>query len=481
MFIAPEVIENNQFDIFSIMLTILLMVILFIILSSKNNNNDPLIMSLVGSTVVYYLIRIIFLMLFPDSYTYFKFFDININDFNKTTLYLIIATVIIFLGVKYQQNRYRKYCNYAFSLPKYLTLRNTVTLALILIAIYYYSFASLGLGRRSQNINIPGWVYYFNNFQAMLSIAILVYLTKKHTNMRTKYSYYLFGVILIYFIVRTSAGSRYSIIYLLQTLIFINILHKGDFFIRIRHILFIVLGMLGGIIIFPLATFFRNAIWASSAFVGATISVDDILSLLSYYRFTISPELLYTISGRMSQFDRLLNIVAEKGYNIKQYFNIPLGIKSTINNLFPGELFPGADLMTKKYTVVFYGWKEDFALDHYQTETLTAIGEYYIYFGYFGGIVASGLIASVLAYIFYKTRSSGSSYNTIYQYLALGLFNGWLISFGFDFQIITFYRLVLCLVLYFIILKSVNMLFSKRKAAPFTEEFSVTELDSSNC
>jgi hypothetical protein len=455
--------QSYVVSLYTIFLVFTLISVNYVMLLIPKNTRNALILSFVTFQIIYFIHRILILIVYPKGYLYSNYLDYNLETINTSVLYIIFCTLCIALAITLF-SRLSRQSRDAFTLkfPPYLNLTNVSIILIVLILISFYSFLTLGAGRRSYTSSLPQWVFYFINMELVVGLIIFMIIGNNHKNIIDRRGVILsISVVAFYIIVRSVSGSRYAIIHVLQSIIYSNIIYKGDFLISRKTQLRFVLGSIGAIIVYQYATFLRYAIWTGSSYIGQRMKTSDITRLLAGKEIEFSWEVINEMSGRMSHFDRLVNLLSNKGYMIEHYFNITHGIKSAINNLIPGEIYPGFDLMTKQYSVVFYGWNEIFAKDHYQTETLTSMGEYYIYFGFLGGGMACFIFAAIFTRIYEAKSKNGLSSYMLYSYILLGVFNGWLLSFGFDFQIVSTYKYLLGLVIYIYMIKYSKLMFSR--------------------
>ena len=182
--------------------------------------------------------------------------------------------------------------------------------------------------------------------------------------------------------------------------------------------------------------------------MSVSVVVKEVLSERKYTKGVFRQ-----ISERLSMLDRLVMLMSPQGASMKRYLNIENILKSTSNRLLPGEFFPELLLLNRYTNVVFAGWSPEYAKTNYSSEMFTNFGEYYILFGWLGGLLAIFLVGYMIGWLYIKIDQSKSRYRLIFLLFFFYQFYYWLGSFGTDTHVYLMWGQVLSIILYIFLIK----------------------------
>lgn len=118
-----------------------------------------------------------------------------------------------------------------------------------------------------------------------------------------------------------------------------------------------------------------------------------------------------------------------------RYMSVTYGLKNFANNMVPGEIFAGYDIMTSRvFTMVYRGHDEKHVRSHFLSEPWTLWGYSWLKGGFVGGLVIIVLLSIALqsCYALLQKVSGPTSHYTATTYLFITVIGGGLQLFGID-------------------------------------------------
>jgi hypothetical protein len=139
---------------------------------------------------------------------------------------------------------------------------------------------------------------------------------------------------------------------------------------------------------------------------------------------------------------------------VDRYLAVSYGLKNFVNNLVPGEVFSGYDIMTSRiFNMAYRGYSEQHIRSYFLSEPWTLWGYSWLKGGFIGGIalIFSMSIAMQIGYELVKYAGTWVSYYGAVTYLFIPVIGGFLQFFGLDHAMTVTAHFTLALAAMFII------------------------------
>ena len=413
---------NNQLFSYESYLYVIVINLMFLLAQRDSRlRENPLFIYFQIHILLFYISRLVVLSFFPFLINYQSYLSISNQDIVMGLRHLTIGNVFIILGFKALSTSWRirpvgrqDIVRFFEKLgPFALLLTSFILIIMGLVLRYSYGYYIL------QEITYPKWLLRFTGGELIPFTLILVYLYSNKIMRRFAINLAFFYVIFCVYM-----GTRAPLFNLVLSYIFLKSIEKGDFFVSKKTIgSFLVLFALA-IVVFFTATAFR-------LIKGYDIVFSPIQYLLSYQNPLMG--VMSMISERFADFEALVVAISDKGRYTDEFYSFGNVIKSSINALVPGDVFPNYFMIHRYYKFVFIGYTLDFSISKHMTMPLTPWGEYYLYFGYIGCYL-SLFISSVIFSMFYNLISSKSNhYKVALLFIILYVYRLFFVGFGLDF------------------------------------------------
>ena len=461
--------ESSLINITSILLISLLVVFLCFLLTIGDPSN-PLIIFWVLLTFMWFLVRFLYLIPFPDEANLQRYIYFESSYMNRALVYLLFGTILSSIGFRlgsvaanllkrrvYLKRRASEKSKDIFS---YLSPENIAVLGILISGISIFNYFVLGRGRFSGQYTHFGWLFSFISYEPILLIAIILTDTKwRFLNRQQKFLILLFwGVFVTY---RVLVGSRSALFGPLMFWLLYKFAKEGNPKIERKHITLIFIGFGVSIPLFFFTTstrFMWDVQWAK----GNIISFSDFVEVASHASF--SPyDILKAITNRFSLLEHLVVIVNNTGENVKEYVNFGNVFKASVNYSIPGDPFPHVLVTSRAFSVVYRHWGEEFAERNHMTDGWTLLGILYVHFGWLGGLIATFSVSFILAIIYKKLCRIKTVYKILWRVWFMLLINRVFLNFGIDEIWLATYHLTLTGTIYIVSLRFVSLLQSRLK------------------
>lgn len=247
----------------------------------------------------------------PNSYSYI---------FISTTSYIVL-TQLICIYIPFSSIKARYFSNQILT-------KNNIILGIILLILNFII----------NKIDSISFFTVFFNVNAMAFIIIVGLANEKTFDTKLKPYLILFFTLII--LMSILGGSRSGIIYILFNIIVLLMFFKGNIFIEIKYLKYLIFIGLLAILSYPIATFFRVATNLGLSY--SSLSLNSILRLNSISS-TIDPLplMLNRIIQRinLTEFSFVVNNNLYDPRFIKENITFLNEIKSAINLILPGNYF----------------------------------------------------------------------------------------------------------------------------------------------
>ena len=429
---------NAWVDLESLVYLFLLTAILSFALTGVNRLGFPLMLLLAIYTFQKYCLSPLYLILIQQDTAGVPFDTFSIHsssDYNVFLRYAVwglIATASgLFLGT-------RSTLRFGFNRINDIRdlLKDRLTeLNFVAILIYYVVFASFNLYEYfilgGEDFVIGGgtskWYRIFLRGTPVLHLAFSLLLFNWE-NMRRRGKFLLLAPLLLAAGLSILAGARSYFYVMTLLLVICGALKYGNYRIEGR---WFRLGFLVGVIsviTYPIATAFRAASRGFTV-VGEVPSIGAIFRAFEWL-YETSPNVISniftSILGRLTSFETGLVIMNDKNINpLGDLLSISSIVKRTLNNLWPGDLFPGVIqpqyLFDHIYYDVFLGFNaHDWGLWE----------QFYLIFGYWSGLAWMFVAMMCVGVLWKALLFSNSPFKTFY--ITTFIFFLWLMFLNFD-------------------------------------------------
>lgn len=281
-------------------------------------------------------------------------------------------------------------------------------LAISLITLYNYYFGGARyVGIQEADDGSPLRLFLNFNIVIILSISILFF---RSEILSKRDKYILYSIMFISLLLSIQAGSRSYLynIFVNYILIFL-VIRNGNYRVRFNWKL-ITLVVLAAVIVYPIATIMRY----KEVLEDVGVNKDELFNQSIDYFYGGSGDqvdaILISIFQRINSFETSLMIMNDRNVlPYDQLLSFPYVLGRTINNIFPGD--PLGDLILPQYLFdhIYYnrfaGWN---AYDWGLWE------EFYLIFGYWGGIITLFFFMSMMGYLWRRLLLSRSKFKLFY-------------------------------------------------------------------
>lgn len=448
--------KNYLVDAQSILLIVFIVFFMQWVLSSKDPKFEPLAVIFTGVIIFWYLLRFLFLLIYPEGIGFQDYFHLGVDEMNRSLVYLALGVVMTAVGFKIgtfaaSLNRKPEYDAEKSTLAG-ISYKSLVVFTMAILGISLYNYLSFGIGRFGMSHG--SWVFRFVSFKAIVLILIVFTGVRwSSLNGRQKNTLIcLYGVIILYKIFMLSRASFYIIF---TNLMFFLIAKYRNPIIRKRHVLLVTAFLVMSILTHSGITTARE-LWANASWRGTSMTMSETIRMLKFNSRVNFNDLNY-LSFRMSALDRIMVIVNDKGDPtvIARYITLDNVKKIIISQSIPGNPYPGSMLTSQAFSMIYYGvpeWHIREGLAY--TSLWTLYGILYAHFGWSGGLTAVFVITFALAFIYQKICQLRTTYNVLLRAWFLMTIYEWLLSYGLDGGVLEIYHTGLVGGLYLAILSA---------------------------
>lgn len=379
------------YDVLSLLLvTAECFVLIAMMVSLSGRKNLGLVFMFVAFNIMFFILRFYSLFFEPGKIVNNPQLP-TVDQMNITLLYLVLGSLASWMGFwaglkekqtgpMYEQNE-KPHVDYS---PVATTL-----LLMFFSALYVFAFFTRGHGRygfeESQGV-LYNFAVSFIDLNVMTAVFIaLVMEMWRHVDIRMRL---LFLVALPFPVLhRLFIASKASIVDTVLLWMVYVFARRGN--PRVNIPVALLLGIPGFIL--ALLTFYAGAV-IRPLIVGELtyVNLSDILWALTANQLHFG-DMVMALLSRFEGLDSLLPVVAEKGQNAHLYVNMLNEVKSLLNTLLPGKIFPVPN-MGNLYPVVYLNYEYHWFLERafVTTSMWTYLGIFYVHFGFLGGLVALG-------------------------------------------------------------------------------------------
>ncbi|MFA5902866.1 MAG: hypothetical protein WC836_02960 [Desulfobacula sp.] len=358
------------------------------------------------SFLIFVFPRLLMYLVAPE-YVEFPFGDnIDANTVNVGLFYVLTGFVFFLSGMMianpFIMTNLRTFSIVSENLRAYSN-KNLLMLFLFTMAIQLYSSLNLGISPYGK-MQTDSFNVLFQGIRTVLEVDscfvfVLAALLLKNFLSGTNRKSAIIFIVLVYIAMTVLGGSRAGTMRVIMSLAVIVIILYGNARIKIIKLINILLLLITlSLAVFPLATFSRLMIIGShrednSPIEFATEETQNLVEIKG---------LIARVCNRMGTIDYPILIATQEGDKAAQskFHAIQYPIKNIINMLLPGTPFPENAIMTSRaIDIIYRGGPETDMYERYNSEFWTLWGITYIYFGWFGGILAmfcTGFICHML-------------------------------------------------------------------------------------
>jgi len=295
-----------------------------------------------------------------------------------------------------------------FSVPKIFTrIDQTVTkggfsfiLAFGLLFFLNYKSPESGLHGSITGEGEATFLWGIASLSTINIVCLYAFLKRQHDKIKPP-NYYLLVLALITSLSFALAGSRSAVYFLVVTFLVywlaLNIHKKWKLCSLLQSVSLLLIAALiaviSGLFAQVLRPLYRYTEHLDAADILMNLNYESIISNKENLLFGIT-QLLHRLSALMAQFYILNDWYI---YDPWQYYNPITSLMRVINELVPGDIFPGILTINQLFNYIYFGTDI-----HYASEMWGIQGSLYLYFGHFGAPIVVFLLA-IMVNRFYPT------------------------------------------------------------------------------
>ena len=244
------------------------------------------------------------------------------------------------------------------------------------------------------------------------------------------------GVLLIAFL-NLAGGSRGGFIRPAQYFFLSAIALKGDFKMSTKLLVSLIAVILLSFAVFPLVTSVKYALHSGLRIVD----MGTFFSLLGAGVETAKYDpggLIVSGVNRLNGIAPVTGILSVPHAYFNEVITFGGNVKYLLNTLIPfSQPFADAVSSARLFNVIVFDYSYAHILQHYQTNAYTGWGLAYVYFGWWGGLLALFLEAFALSALYQKAAKTKSKLNAFLRVWIVVFTYGFFLGFGFDKQLAT--------------------------------------------
>jgi hypothetical protein len=426
-------IGNSEYiNTTTLILLSILIIVLFFFTMIKDYTIRPLFVILIYGTLFWFVLRLLVMITFPSTTKLFPAqVLVRADALNNALIYLIFSTIMVASGFAISKliKPKRAVDREQFVAPAFITLRRV----LILFFIFYFMNVLLEVYYGEGRHWVPSFLTRIINRENLLWIGYFVmFFGFRHKS--NNVSRVLFILVLGWSIILGfMGGSRSGLLFVVLLHIIGIALYRKDGFVTKKLIIIFCF-----VVILAPITFGLASIGSLELRYGGIGNINKKISMIE--RSSINLELtLQKLALRLSGLDTLAVIINanEDSFIPSQYINFENEIQSIVNTYIIGEPFPDALNTSKAFHVVYQGGDEDIARNKTFTQKWSGYGLMFVKYGWYGGLIATFILAFGLGVIFRKYALSSSIYKDLIGIFLLYIFYDQIMSFGMDEFVIT--------------------------------------------
>lgn len=352
---------------------------------------------------------------FPDLCTlpfsksaYHKEIILGAPEINMSLLFILLGTGLIMGGYTIGNNLFDRsvLARHTRSFRK-TELSSRSLVFLFFVSAVIGSLLTYGLNFTVFSSEKSAWRSLIMLANVLLSIDVAAFFAWGfliYKDQRSKMErFYLWLVPILYGLFMTAGASKGAIFRIVFFALCLLLCKSANFRLRLFHFAWAI-PLLAAVSV-PL--YYVGALYRLQQIKGTEISVEDTIKTVSYGGvddLTI-PQLIAPILDRLGDIDYPVSVIAlpEDTENSK-YMTLSYNIKSFLNMMVPGTIFPEAKLSTARtMPIIFRSIDEAHQMDNefYNNETWTAWGIAHANFGWGGGLLFL-LICSIAIHFLFR-------------------------------------------------------------------------------
>lgn len=492
---------SNLFDLKTCIIT--LAVILFLALIIKFSDSYLFIQNVIMAVFFSLFIfpRLIMYLLMPGSVKFSFGATITSGQVNNALLYLLVGTVLIFIGFLLAEKIFR---------PSLIPPKPTVDpmryhvcvilgifLATVMVNWYMRNIFGVNV-YLDKDAGAHNWLMQslliIFNIDIVFFMACAAILFRNSFNKKILFSG--FSIMLVYFIFLSFYGSRGGGMRVALVSFTILLAFEGNFKVNFRHVCFIFALLFLSYITWPLSMQKRidtaterymlnrqkivdtstsaaknsaPAVPKKSVFALPkrinVVSKPNSEGLLLYKNFQ---KLFLGIMSRIGMIDNeiiILSVDAEPRAKFK-YMTIAYAAKNAVNLLLPGVMFKDAETNTSRVIPILYcAFNEDYLkIGGYSSDFYTAWGIFFLIFGWWGGWCMLLVTGALIHFLYLFIMRFGNKYRyyagALYIYSVSQMFYA---NMGIDHWIATSGMFAISGILTIILFESGEFIFDRTK------------------
>jgi hypothetical protein len=401
----------------------------------ERRRRDPFVILLVFEIIFYYELRICTLTLYPYS-DVFNRFPYGPADSNYALIYIIVANFFLYAGL---------FCARSRRIPaiepgewRAIAPHRVVLLLVFAITFTYFSGLLWTEEETPRVFNVIGQ-FLGANIVVLLSLSFYFLFRK---SLGRGFGFAIGLLIVLDMVAHTLAGSRSTIVIVVQQCLLVTLALHGRVQIPRRYVAV-------GVLMMPLFVGLLVAAFAISSINRSNRENTTYLDVGAAFRvakessanLATGPDLdviLQPVFARAGFFDYAAELIAHR----KQYsgvINLTSYAESLIDNLLtPGfDLFDAPRIANALIFVYMEGGEPSKmrVLDQYQSDQLDVYGEFYCLFGY-GSLPLLFIVAYAIKKAYLGVKTGGPYRRAVTRVIILLIFLGVVRSFGIDWVII---------------------------------------------
>lgn len=440
MFLLPDIETNPYMDNTTAWIVMGMSILIVVVIRINQRKRIPLLNIFILNYIGFWHIRYLTLLLYPKyQVVLLRTVIIDHDIFNEYSLLVLLSLAAVFVGIFFA---YRLYGNFdrqgVNGKDKFNAVQVNQFVESKLGRIFWYCTAALCIQKlviKFSTLEASRWLGYLNLMAPMQFIVFLCLLVLLADNVakKTKCLYVIY--LALYVILMVLAGTRSILLHIVIYLFSMFFIYQKDIRFRPRHL------MLGLLLI---AAMFVSFIFATAqrdfrGEFGFGLNSEVMKFNLERSVETFSSEggmdtLIGPAVARAGYLDFGAELYANNAY--ASVVNIANITKSIIDQLIPGSLFEDSLSISQRIMRIYSP-----SATAYQTDSITAVGENYLLFGY-----GFPVVIAFVAFVFTSgyLLIGNTVFGIWFKFVLLVNFMFWWNSFGYDWLLLDIVRQGVC-------------------------------------
>lgn len=434
------IIENHPYmNWVSIFLIINILLLNISILNTGPNKLKVLRILIVVIILVWFILRLLVLLFFPDDIRFSYFVDYSFYLTNTTLAYILSCLFVVFasfLSVRGGRS-YEVKKNYKKSMLSKISYKSIFIISSI--PLFFAIYLSLAYNQGTNYGSVPKILGILNmilNKDIFIMIFVLYSMHNWHI-LKNKSLFYVYLLLII--ISATVIGGKGGIYTVAIVFLYSSLIVYGDFKITITNLF---KASLYSAIIIPIALFLFSLgdgiRYAKFAMSNADITLVELIDIApNYTNYIDLNEQLIAISRRFSHYDYMPIILNNTDDYAREVVNFGGNVKIILNLLLPGNPFIGEEYSLELFKVAYLGVPlsdvTDTAVGQTHGDHWPIFGTVWILFYPVMSFIAIFIIFKVISNCYLRFVELDSKYGLIWSCVMIFTINATISdSFGID-------------------------------------------------